>query len=65
MNDPDRLALLEICDLFYNVRQSLNGNMQILALHHANFQNQNYQDAVIENWPDGNALVPTDWFEDL
>lgn len=61
MADPDRQALLEIFDLFYRVCDELG--IQIIVLQHANFPDKNYQNSVIENWRDGDALIPEDWIE--
>lgn len=61
MNDPDRQALLEVFSLFYQVCEELNGNLQIIVLQHANFPDDAYQTSVIENWRDGDALIPADW----
>jgi len=61
MNDPDRRALLEVFDLLYDVCSDMDGNLQIIALQHANFPDPEYQKAVVENWRDGDALIPFEW----
>lgn len=61
MADPDRQALMEIFDLFAHVCKTLS--IQIIVLQHANFPDQAYQDSVIENWRDGEALIPSDWIQ--
>lgn len=64
MRDPDRMALLEIFRVFQDVCRDLAGNLQIIALQHANFPDQSYQSSVMENWRNGNALVPQDWIDE-
>ena len=61
MEDPDRQALLEVFELFYKVCDDLG--IQIIVLQHANFPDKDYQNAVIENWRDGHALIPNSWIE--
>jgi hypothetical protein len=65
MSDPDRQALLEIFDLFYEICSSLGGNLQIIVLQHANFPDNQYQAHIIENWRNGKGLVPSEWIDDF
>lgn len=62
MKDPDRQALMEIVELFTAFCEEYD--FQIILLQHANFPNDEYQDAVIENWRGNNALVPLDWISE-
>ena len=50
--------------LMRDVVAALNGDLQIIVCDHANLADDWFQDAVIENWRNGVALIPTDWLED-
>ncbi|THE08269.1 DUF3732 domain-containing protein [Microbacterium oleivorans] len=41
----------------------LDGAMQVIVCDHANLSDQWFQDAVVANWRNGEALIPTDWLE--
>lgn len=50
--------------LMRDVVASLSGDLQIIVCDHANLADDWFQGAVIENWRNGVALIPTDWLED-
>lgn len=50
--------------LMRDVVESLDGKLQIIASDHANLQDEWFQEAVIENWRNGVALIPGDWLDD-
>lgn len=49
--------------LMRDVVTQLDGELQVIACDHANLTDEWFQDAVIENWRNGVALIPIDWFE--
>lgn len=64
ISDEDRARVREIYELLRDVVAELDDRLQIIVLDHANLDNQWFQDAVVENWRDGRALVPQDWITD-
>lgn len=50
--------------LMRDVVAALAGELQVIVCDHANLADDWFQDAVIENWRNGVALIPTDWLED-
>lgn len=49
--------------LMRDVVTRLDGGLQVIACDHANLTDEWFQGAVIENWRNGVALIPTDWIE--
>jgi len=47
--------------LMRDVVSALDGALQIIVCDHANLADAWFQDAVIENWRNGVALIPTEW----
>lgn len=59
--DEDREAVLRMFQVILEVIEQLQGKVQVIVTEHADPDVDWYQDAVIERWRDGKALVPTDW----
>jgi hypothetical protein len=47
--------------LMRDVVRALDGDLQIIVSDHANLADHWFQDAVIDNWRNGVALIPADW----
>lgn len=47
-----------------DVVAALTGDLQVIVCDHANLADDWFQDAVVENWRNGVAFIPTDWLED-
>jgi DNA repair exonuclease SbcCD ATPase subunit len=60
IDDQDRIRVAELFALLRDVAEELN-ELQIIVPDHANLPDQWFQDALVDNWRDGNALVPQDW----
>jgi hypothetical protein len=60
LSDEDDVRVGELFTLLREVANHLEG-FQIIIPDHANRPEQWFQDAVVENWRDGNALVPQRW----
>lgn len=50
--------------LMRDVVAALTGDLQVIVCDHANLADDWFQDAVVENWRNGVAFIPTDWLED-
>ncbi len=59
--DEDRLAVLRMFELMRDVLAELNPGLQIIVTEHADFKDQWYQQAVVERWRHGEALIPRAW----
>jgi hypothetical protein len=62
-SDQDRQDALAQFELLRDVADQLAGGLQIIVLDHADFDVQWFDDAVIERWRDGNALIPSSWYD--
>jgi Protein of unknown function (DUF3732) len=62
LRDSDREAVTRMFDLLFDVTEKLAGEFQIIIMDHANLSNPRYQAAVIENWRNGHALIPSSWY---
>ena len=49
--------------LMRDVVADLNGGLQVIVSDHANLADAWFQDAVIDNWRNGVALIPADWLD--
>lgn len=59
--DQDREAVQRLYELMRDVATELAPSMQVIVCDHANLPERWFQDAVVENWRDGDKLVPETW----
>ena len=59
--DDDRQEVRALFDLMFDTVEKAKGEMQVIILDHAELPNERFQDAVVERWRGGMALVPLDW----
>lgn len=62
MSDTDRDNTRKLYRMMYDVVTQLDGELQIIAFDHADFDDGWFQDSIIETWRDGNALIPREWY---
>lgn len=61
LSDTDREHTKDLYQLMHDEVTAHEGALQLIALDHADFGDQWFQDCVIQRWRDGNALIPFDW----
>lgn len=61
ISDEDRTRVTELFALLRDVAAELAEELQIIVPDHANLPDEWFQQAVVENWRHGLALVPQDW----
>lgn len=61
ISDQDRAR--QLFGLMRDVVREADGRLQVIVLDHADFSDEWFQDAVIQRWRGGNALVPAHWIE--
>ncbi len=61
LKSDDEEADEKMFNFIFEVTKSLAPNLQIIITDHANFNNENFQDALIEVWNDDKKLVPLEW----
>ncbi len=59
--DADRAAVHALFRLMLDVAAEVDNRIQIIVCDHANLPVDWFQEAVIENWRDGERLIPDDW----
>ncbi len=59
--DEDRQEVSAMFDLIFDAVEKTGGGMQVIVLDHAELPDARFQDAVVERWRGGKALVPLDW----
>jgi len=62
LSDTDRNNTLKLYKMMSDVIADLDGQLQIIAFDHADFNDQWFQDSIIETWRDGTALIPRHWY---
>lgn len=63
VEDEDRLAIVRIFRLIENVVAQLAPKLQVIITEHADINEPWYQDAIVERWRHGAALIPAEWRE--
>jgi cell division protein FtsB len=64
LSDDDQAQVHRLFDLLRDTVEQLEGDLQLLVVDHAEFPEPWFLDAVDpNNWREGSALVPDDWFE--
>jgi hypothetical protein len=61
LEDSDRRNTKRLYALLHETAEALGGRLQIIALDHADFDEQWFQDCVVERWRNGKALIPRTW----
>ena len=62
--DEDRNALLRVYAAVQATIDELAPHFQVIAMEHADLEEQWFQDAVRYRWRErGEALIPVDWLE--
>lgn len=64
LTDTDRENTRRLYKLTFDVVQLLTGGLQVIALDHADFEDDWFAGSVIQRWRDGEALIPTTWYID-
>ena len=59
--DEDRLAVIRMFTLIFDVIGQLSPNFHVVITEHADLDEPWYQDSIIERWRGGKKLVPDDW----
>jgi len=61
--DEDELAVQRMFALLAEVVKSLDGQFQVIVTDHADLRDKFFQDAVVQRWRSGEALVPVSWIK--
>jgi Protein of unknown function (DUF3732) len=61
LTDTDRENTRRLYKLMFDVVQELAGSLQVIALDHADFDEDWFAGSVIERWRGGGALIPASW----
>jgi len=61
LQDTDRSAVIRLFELLRDVVAELNPGFQIIVTEHADIDRDWYQNAIVERWRGGDALIPQDW----
>jgi hypothetical protein len=61
LTDTDRENTRRLYELIYRVVEELDGQLQVIALDHADFDDDWFRQSVVQRWRDGEALIPRGW----
>ena len=61
LTDTDRESTRQLYKLVFDVVRQLAGGLQVIALDHADFEDEWFATSVIQRWREGDALIPADW----
>jgi len=62
LSDTDRDNTRKLYKMMFDAVTELDGQLQIIAFDHADFNEPWFQESIVEEWRDGNALIPSDWY---
>jgi energy-coupling factor transporter ATP-binding protein EcfA2 len=63
LSDTDRDNTRKLYKMVFDAVSALNGQLQIIAFDHADFEDDWFQGSIIETWRNGVALIPTSWID--
>jgi hypothetical protein len=63
LTDTDRENTRRLYELTFQVIQQLGGQLQVIALDHADFDDDWFADSVVQRWRGGKALIPQQWLD--
>ena len=55
-------SIKRLYQFIFDINTKLNGQLQIIIVDHANLDNKEFADAIIENWHHDKNLIPSDWY---
>jgi hypothetical protein len=61
LTDTDRENTRRLYELTHRVVEQMGGGLQVIALDHADFEDDWFAESVVERWRDGEALIPGTW----
>lgn len=61
LSSTDREHTKDLYRLMYDEVAAHDGQMQLIVLDHADFDDSWFQDCVVERWRNGEALIPQSW----
>jgi uncharacterized Zn finger protein (UPF0148 family) len=61
LKDTDRSAVIRLFELLRDVCAELEPGIQVIVTEHADIDRDWYQNAIVERWRGGEALIPQDW----
>lgn len=61
LEDEDRAAVIRMFELIRDVVNELHSGFQVIITEHADIAEDWYQEAVVERWRSGSALIPAEW----
>lgn len=61
LTDTDRENTRRLYKLTFDVVQQLGGRLQVIALDHADFEDEWFARSVVQRWREGEALIPVGW----
>lgn len=64
LDDTDRAHTRALYRLMFDEVQRHEGALQIIALDHADFEDEWFQQSVAHRWREGDALIPAAWLEE-
>jgi hypothetical protein len=63
LTDTDREHTRQLYQMVHTVADQLDGQLQVIALDHADFDDSWFAESVVQRWRDGQALIPSSWYE--
>lgn len=64
LTDTDRENTRRLYELTFQVVEQLAGGLQVIALDHADFEDDWFANSVVQRWRGGEALIPSEWLEE-
>lgn len=61
LTDTDRENTRRLYELTFQVVEQLGGQLQVIALDHADFEDSWFAESVVQRWRGGDALIPQSW----
>ncbi|MBS1877962.1 MAG: DUF3732 domain-containing protein [Actinobacteria bacterium] len=61
LTDTDRENTRRLYELTFQIVQQLGGRLQVIALDHADFEDEWFAESVVQRWRGGEALIPRTW----
>ncbi|GAA1628576.1 DUF3732 domain-containing protein [Leucobacter chromiireducens] len=59
--DPDRESVRNMFKLFADYSDALNGQIQLIVVDHADYEDDWFANSVIYNWRQGRTFIPNTW----
>lgn len=64
LTDTDSESVLKMFNFIFDRTEELKNQLQVIIMEHASLEDERYQNYIIEEWRNGQKLIPEEWINE-